>query len=187
MPIFASMRTSAALVVSAWASVALAEAQQTPQNPQAPQAPQTPQTPQTPQGSSQSSQTTVVVPPPADHTPVIVPPQDRPVAVAPCPPQTVVRREYRNPVATVLTDSLLGGVAGAAVGAAVGLANSDNRREQWERDIGTGAVAGFAVGASTGGVLAYLDYDAERRDEHHATNVGLTNRPMLAFALGGRF
>ena len=139
------MTTAIALAVS----LSLAQAQQ----------PQQPQQPQTP--SSQSSQTTVVVPPPPGQQPVVVQPQDRPLAVAPCPPAEV--RARRDPVVTVLVSTLAGGAVGALFGTGVGLSNGDNTSRTWERDIGTGTLVGLGVGAAAGAVFAILDYSRDGR------------------------
>jgi len=67
-----------------------------------------------------------------------------------------------NPVATVALDGVLGALAGAAVGGTVGLANGDDTRASWQRDVGTGALVGFFVGAATGGVLTYVQWGDAR-------------------------
>jgi hypothetical protein len=130
------------------------------------------------------------VPPPPGQAPVVVQPQERPVAVAPCPPcpepRVVYRdRHRRNPVATVLTSALLGGVGGLALGAAVGLADGDDTSKEWREDLGWGAVIGFGVGAAAGGIYAYTDTQDARSP---LARRSLTNRPLRPIvALGGRF
>lgn len=134
-------------------------------------------------GSPGASSQQVVVNPPQPVPPAAPPSSTtvvNPPATAYGPDVTVVeRREHPNPMATVATDTLYGGVAGLLVGVGVGLVN---QWDTWHRDVMVGAGVGLLVGAAVGVVHAAYD---ERAWDRRVRRVASTATPPAALARDG--
>jgi hypothetical protein len=134
---------------------------------------QAPSAQQPPPGASQQ---VVVNPPAAAPAPAPQAPAPSSVVVTPPPappPRAVVvdrgerrsstvivddRPRRRSPMATIATNALYGGAAGAILGTGVALIEQDN----YVRDIMIGAGVGVIAGGIVGGVMAYGDEAYDR-------------------------
>lgn len=137
------------------------------------------QQPNPPPPANPPSSTTIVNPPPG-YEPGPSYAQDEVV---------VRRRPPRDPVMTVATDALYGGLAGLLIGFGVGLVNN---WDHWERDLTVGAGVGILAGGAVGAVQAAYDQSEYRRRRVAGDGMNRTDKdPVVAtrpaFALGFKF